>query len=901
MRIITVILFGILSFVSVQSIDAQTPFFQQFLLAKKREPVSINAMHQDKSGLLWLGTNRGLFRFDGKGHMQYTISDSLPDNDVTTIAEDSAGRIWTGHRNGSLSYLENGKFVKFNPEEGTSPEPVSDILFDKNGVLWFSTLNDGLYYFVNERLYRLDEENGMPDLYVYDIFQDVNGKIYAATDGGIAICSREKTKVTVRSLSYKDGLPDNIIRKFSYESDSIVWMATEDAGIFSFNVNTGQIRKPFQSWPYGSVSDIVVSKNHIWVACPEKGLALIDRDDFETKFFSKDVTGTSSANVLLKDVEGNLWCGSKSGLLRTPGEKLQFINQFGAAKDQNTLAVTVDYQKRIWFSTPEGLFTRTLNSDGLIAYEQPLAKTPYKSFTVISLFTDSFGYIWAGLYGEGILRINPETKSIQHIATELRNGNVLSINGSGRTIWLATLGGAVKASVEGEKISFTSYGIKDGLSSDFIYKVFTDSKNRVWFATDGKGVDMLDQKGFHHYEQGLPSKIIYSICEDGDNRIWTNVQGNGLYYFDEKGAFTAAPSSWQIHENDLGGICSDNLGRLMLMYESGITIVEPRSGNIHSFGEESGMRDYSLNLNAIGSDQNGNIYLGTNNGIVIYEPDEHLLEHKPIAKIDHIKIFDKLIVDLSKFASLPFDQNNITFNYLGLWYQNPENLYFSYKLDNYDREWLSSKNTNVTYSKLPPGSYTFRLRVSATGNFDSASEASLSFTIHPPFWQTPAFYMVTLVAIVVGAFSFSRYRERKLLHDKMVLETKVKRRTMEVQRQNEEIQAQNEEIMAQAEEIKGINENLEMIVQERTLELERKNKALEEYAFINAHKLRSPVASILGLVHLMTRTTLNDENREITNRLRQSAEELDAIVRSITKAIENGDVERAVEENDKKH
>jgi light-regulated signal transduction histidine kinase (bacteriophytochrome) len=128
-----------------------------------------------------------------------------------------------------------------------------------------------------------------------------------------------------------------------------------------------------------------------------------------------------------------------------------------------------------------------------------------------------------------------------------------------------------------------------------------------------------------------------------------------------------------------------------------------------------------------------------------------------------------------------------------------------------------------------------------------------------------------------------------LLETKLILEKKVEERTLEIQRNSEEIQAQNEEIMAQAEEIKGINENLEMLVRERTAELERKNKALAEYAFINAHKLRSPVASILGLVNLLNKSELNDECKVINRHLLNSADELDDIVRSITKAIERGD------------
>jgi signal transduction histidine kinase len=146
------------------------------------------------------------------------------------------------------------------------------------------------------------------------------------------------------------------------------------------------------------------------------------------------------------------------------------------------------------------------------------------------------------------------------------------------------------------------------------------------------------------------------------------------------------------------------------------------------------------------------------------------------------------------------------------------------------------------------------------------------------------------VALILAAgYSILKYREQKLKRDKAELEAKVEERTREIQRKTEEIQAQNEEIMSQAEEINGINENLEMLVHQRTAELEKKNKALEEYAFINAHKLRSPVASILGLVYLMKKTPLNDEAKDINNHLQQSADELDEVVRSITKAIERGE------------
>lgn len=105
------------------------------------------------------------------------------------------------------------------------------------------------------------------------------------------------------------------------------------------------------------------------------------------------------------------------------------------------------------------------------------------------------------------------------------------------------------------------------------------------------------------------------------------------------------------------------------------------------------------------------------------------------------------------------------------------------------------------------------------------------------------------------------------------------------------LNASKEVLLVQAEEIKTINENLESLVRDRTQELERKNTALEEYAFINAHKLRAPVASILGLIPIINSLPLTDEGKIVVSHLNSSTEKLNAIVRSITEAIENGESE----------
>jgi signal transduction histidine kinase len=156
-------------------------------------------------------------------------------------------------------------------------------------------------------------------------------------------------------------------------------------------------------------------------------------------------------------------------------------------------------------------------------------------------------------------------------------------------------------------------------------------------------------------------------------------------------------------------------------------------------------------------------------------------------------------------------------------------------------------------------------------------------------WNT-FFVKGGLLLVASAAFMVTLVRTR---HNLTVKEIKARialeLSNAEIQEQNLEIKAQNQEIQLRGEQIKAINDNLEVLVRKRTVELEKKNKALEEYAFINAHKLRSPVASILGLVNLLKKTPLNEEGLSVLDHLILSVEKLDDIVTTITKTIERGD------------
>lgn len=867
----------------------QLPYFQHYSLLKRNESVHINVVFQDRSGFIWHGTDKGLFRFDGIRLEHFNVTkDSLPDNHVTAIAQDSLGRIWVGHRNGKIAFIDNRKVVGFEPEEGSSSQEISDLIFDRHGNLWYSTLNDGLYYYKQGRLYRVDEDEGLPDLFVYDIVEDAMGNVWVGTDGGVAICTLNNQKLTIKVLDYDHGLPDNIIKKLIIR-DNKVWMGTEDAGVIVFDPSSGLTTSALPvEWKFGSLTDFVLAGDEVWIASAQSGLVVYDLKSRSSKTYPAGTENDfMSINTLLSDVEGNIWIGTKTGLIRTLSDHIEYIATFDPYKSTNVLALTIDKNDNVWYSTSEGLFKRSIDEMGIARIERPFYNTPFREYTTVSLYTDSTGDIWAGFYGEGTVRMNPSTGETRHFRKELRNGNVLSITGSGSDIWLATLGGSTRIKDRGNELEITNYSREQGLASDYIYQVFIDSRKRVWFGTDGKGAVMLDESGFHQYDKGLNSKVVYGFAEDSNGQLWINVQGEGIYRFSGDG-FIPMDSRVTLRDRNINILGSDNTGNLIVMHDLGIDIYNIAKNRIRYLGDEVGMRDKRPNLNALSRDEHGHMYAGTDKGIVRYSNLTNDILNSPLPLIENLKVLDRTF-SLSNDLSFKYYQNSVIIHYIGFWYQNPGDLNFQYQLENYDRDWISSRDRSATYSSLPPGTYTFRLRVADVEDFREAKEVSFTFTIRPPFWRTVWFYLLAALLVLLAVASFIQFRERKLIEDKKILEEKVKARTLEIQQQSEEIQAQNEEIQSQAEEIQGINDNLELLVQARTAELERKNKAAEESAFIIAHELRAPVASILGLINLISKCELNDESRNIVNHMEDSADKLNKVVRKITKAIERGD------------
>lgn len=434
MRILSLLVLAFSFFTSY----AQIPFFQSYSLLKKNEQLKVNVIFQDRRGLLWFATNAGLFKFNGAAYKNFTVANGLPDNAVTALAEDSLGRIWMGHQTGAISILEKESIVPFTPQEGAAKASISDLVFDQKGRLWFSAVDEGLYYYSNNRLNLLDDMDGLPDKFIYDLQLDSLGRIWVGTDRGIAICTLKNDQVEIEVKNNSSGLPDNIIRKIVYAKGKM-WLGSEDQGLLTTNLKATTFKKVLPDWNWGSITDLALIGAEAVIAREQAGLLFLNSNTGKTKTYSaSDDKGFAKINCLLPDREGSIWIGGNEMVRRLPAFSLEHGDRSDMHVEKNVSSVCVDKKETIWFSINGKLFYKPVHSVAG-AMETPfLTENRWKNSFVSSTYVDSLGFVWVGFLGQGVVRINTESREVLFLES-LKNTTVLSITGDENSVWLASL------------------------------------------------------------------------------------------------------------------------------------------------------------------------------------------------------------------------------------------------------------------------------------------------------------------------------------------------------------------------------------------------------------------------------------------------------------------------------
>ncbi|MEZ4888402.1 MAG: two-component regulator propeller domain-containing protein [Chitinophagales bacterium] len=790
-KIGTALFFLLLLFIISSKIYAQTPHFKTYEISKENRQLKPQILFQDSKGFIWLGTSEGLYQYNGIDFHLFPLADSLftkTTQSVTAIFEDQKERLWVGFQNGIIASFQNLQWTLFEPEEGLPKVPITAIEQDPYGTMWFATYGEGLYYylpialqnssptslFIPNRLYNINIEEGLSSNDLYDIAVGKNGKIWAATDSGISICSIEEGKKHIELKDMTDGLPDNLIQQIEADKNGNLWIGTNDKGVcqYRFEEEHFYISPQMKDWIWGSIKSLEVQEQEVWIGTQQNGLIQYVLQSSEYfRAYNQDTDYTfGMTNSVLADWEGNIWFTGSSNVLHSTNRKFEFIQQHEGVSFNHIEAILSDSQNNIWFSNKEGLFRHSIHFTGFNVLEHCIKSSDYSDLHIIAIYEDIQGYIWLGTFGKGVYRLNPKNKHLQHLTESegLINNNVLSISGKDAEIWLATLGGVSKCILDKSSnsdtasLQFENYDKNSGLGNNYIYSTLADSKGRIWFATDGQGITVLEKGNFTNYADnvGLKGKVVYSIAEDKQGNIWFSTANAGIYRFDGI-EFKNFDLREGLRERQISSIAMDGQNNLLIAHRQGIDLLNTETLTLTYYGQEVGLNDITPALNAISKDPQGNIWLGTQNSIIKYLQLADSLQLQPTTHINQVFVFLEPIVPKSHL-SFPYYQNHISFDYIGLWYTHPEQVTYQHQLEGYDREWINTKDKFVTYPNLPAGDYIFKLRSSIHPNFKEAAITEYAFRIRPAFWETTWFILIIVILSIITIYYTTTIREARL-------------------------------------------------------------------------------------------------------------------------------------------
>jgi ligand-binding sensor domain-containing protein len=730
-------------------------------------------VYQDSHGWLWLGAENAVYRYDGQEFMPMKFPEKMESGPVNTLFE-SNGCLWVGFDNGMIAYLPNANsiipvstgdveedlrraptLIIWEPEEGLPTAPIKGILEDKSGAMWISTYGEGLYVWKNHRLFQFNQsDDGLASDDIYAMTLDPNGRIWVATDAGISICAMpEQGEKKVMNLTKSDGLPDEIITSLSTDNEGNIWGGTDEKGVFRYHFATNSINYVSPSWAYGAVSSLKsFGTSELWIGTKKHGIILLDiHTDAIGGMPKGHALKEVNVRAMCKDREGLLWVIVNQGILYSSNPRFTHHE----TPFSNIQAICTSANNQFWVGTSKGLYLR--KPGGYV-------KLLPGEENIICLWESPLdGTIWAGTLGNGVFLIQQGGRSWRHLPERetKANSSVLSISGNKEKVWLATLDGV--STLDAKTLKPEKGVLQDQLAANYVYKVLTDTRGRVWFGTDGEGLVLYENGKFSAYTDvdGINLRTIYSIAEDRLGNIWFSTAGSGLFKFDGK-VFKRYTTANHLHSMAITGLAVDGNNQVIIGYEDGFDMLNPaRFDHINFCGAQAGAPKIAVNLNALWTDGQGHVWLGGQNGIVRSSAYREPMIDDPQPGITGVSVFLQAL-DFQQKNVFEYDQNNFLFNFIGLWYTDPESVRYRYRLDGFDPDWKISKDHTASYPRLPPGNYTFRVQTSEHGNFANVPEASWSFKIETPFWQR--WWFIALI----GAFSigvlgaYVRAREARL-------------------------------------------------------------------------------------------------------------------------------------------
>jgi len=617
----------------------------------------------------------------------------------------------------------------------------------------------------------------------------------------INVRTGEELQVYVNKKIPESALSDRMILSCTADNNGGVWLGTAQMGIIHYNLSTGELTQYIHepgnsnSLPGNMITNILPDENGvIWASCVAHGPVKMEP---VTVLFKTAVPATAKDSST--EVQG--WRGN--------------IRSF------------VETDDGYWIATLNGLFSYSRESQQFINIQHlcPLSAEIRQGFN--SLARDSTGNVWIGSgYGELVIYNTRLKRSFSIRPHPLRVTNESIFRNlfcdSKNRMWISTQFSGVCMvncnALNFEKINEIKfeYNFPDAKDSSALppvtaFVVTEDADGNIWAGTEN-GLCLYNEqtKKWKRYynipgnQNSLHNSNVRSLCLDKKGNLWIGTNGGGLNrYNKEQDNFTHfTTANGLINDQIYTLVCDDN-GMLWMGTNNGLCRFNPVDYSCRNFSEKDGIQNYEFNTNAAIKLKDGTLLFGGVAGYNIIDPD--MIENKksiPPVVISSFKIFDRETPIGDGHLNLKYDENRLTFEFAALSYYRSQDNRYAYMLEGVDHDWIFSDTRRyVSYPKLEPGDYTFKVKACNSDGTWNESGAQMQITITPPWWKTTWARILFVLVVVGSTIGWFRYRTNALRVRQKVLESEISKATIELREKNQELVTALENLKAAQEQV----------------------------------------------------------------------------------------------------
>lgn len=551
----------------------------------------------------------------------------------------------------SSTVAHNIMFKHLEVRDGMPSNQINSIYKDSRGFMWFGTAS-GLARYDGYRFkvfYSSDNDPAsLPNSYIEKITEDGEGRLWIRTgESGYVIYNWDTEDFVrdVRSYMWDIGI-DGTPRFVFVDSQKNMWFAVDGKGCYRYR--PGEKKAEVLSFggkgmPEGIVMDIVECKDGVVVVYDNGHVLCIDREEVKVKWELTDIMkemGTRTEIFFLYvDKDDDLWIYGAPGVwaYNLPAKKWRSQWNFSDRGQAHVVAIAQDRRGRIWFGKDQDgidIWNKTTGETVSLTYNVD-DERGLPNNTINVLYEDEGGVMWIGTYKKGVAYYNEGI--FKFSINRLGDINCLEECGNG-CLWLGSNDAGLMHwnSLTDEKKIYTHSRAGNSIASNVIVTLLQATDGKLWIGTFWEGLDCFDGKHFVNYrnrpgdENSLANNNVWALAEDKDGNIWIGTLGGGLQCLNPKtGKFiTYTMANSDLISNHISSICITRNNRLVIGTSStGVAIMDLNTRKITNMvGNLSGNQRFSnQSINQVYEDSRGLIWIGTRNGLNLYNPkNDHL-------------------------------------------------------------------------------------------------------------------------------------------------------------------------------------------------------------------------------------------------------------------------------------